>query len=97
MTVFALIGAKALYLLYVWLGSAVVCSWLSERKGYGERPGLITGLLLTAVGVPIWLVWPARPASKWKVQGALPFLRRGRQPTVAEARARGVADRDEQE
>jgi hypothetical protein len=95
-TVFALIGSKALYLLYVWLASAVVCSWLSERKGYGERLGLITGLLLTAVGVLIWLVWPARPASKWKVQGPLPFLRRGRDETVAEARARGVTDRDEQ-
>jgi hypothetical protein len=95
-TVFALIGAKALYLLYVWLASAIVCSWLSERKGYGERPGLVTGLLLTAVGIPIWLLWPARPASKWKVQGPLPFLRRGRQETVAEARARGVTERDEE-
>jgi hypothetical protein len=93
-TVFALIGAKALYLLYVWLMSAIACSWLSERKGYGERRGLVTGLLLTAVGIPIWLLWPARPASKWKVQGPLPFLRRGRDETVAEARARGVTDRD---
>jgi hypothetical protein len=96
-TVFALIGAKALYLLYAWLVSAIVCSWLSERKGYGEKPGLVTGLLLTAVGIPIWLGWPARPASKWKVQGPLPFLRRSRPETVAEARARGVTDRDEQE
>jgi hypothetical protein len=94
-TVFALIGAKALYLLYAWLASAIACSWLSNRKGYGERPGLITGLLLSAVGIPIWLLWPARPASKWKVQGPLPFLRRGRQETVAEARARGVEGEDQ--
>ena len=53
----ALIGAKALYLLY------------------------------------IWLVWPPRPDSKWKLQGPLPFMRRGREgETVAEARARGVGD-----
>jgi hypothetical protein len=93
--VFGLIGAKALYLLYVWLISAIVCSWLSERKGYGERPGLLSGLLLTAVAIPIWLLWPARPASKWKVQGPLPFLRRGRQETVAEARARRAGDGEE--
>ena len=39
MTVLALIGAKALYLLYAWLASAIVASYLSERKGYGERAG----------------------------------------------------------
>jgi hypothetical protein len=81
--VFALIGAKALYLLYVWLASAFICSWLSDRKGYGERPGLITGLLLTAAAIPIWLLWPARPDSRWSVQG--PIGRGGK--TVAEARA----------
>ena len=43
----ALIGAKALYLLYAWLIGCIVASWLSDRKGYGERPGLI---LLTATG-----------------------------------------------
>ena len=45
MTVLALIGAKALYLLWIWLASAIVCSLLSARKGYGEKPGLATGLL----------------------------------------------------
>ena len=35
--VLAAIGAKALYLLYVWLASAIVASYLSDRKGYGER------------------------------------------------------------
>jgi hypothetical protein len=86
MTVIALIGAKALYLLFIWLGSAIASSWLSDRKGYGEKPGLATGLLLSAVGVLVWLVWPARPDSRWKVQGAIP--RRGGGETVAAARAR---------
>jgi fucose permease len=83
--VLANLGVKALYLTYLWLLSAVVASWLSDRKGYGERPGLITGLLLSAVGAIIWLAWPARADSRWKVQGPLP--RRGQQKTVAEARA----------
>ena len=84
MTVFALIGADALYFLFVWLASAIAASWLSDRKGYGERAGLATGLLLSAIGVIVWLVWPARADSRWKVQGAIP--RRGAK-TVAEARA----------
>jgi uncharacterized membrane protein YeaQ/YmgE (transglycosylase-associated protein family) len=72
---FALLGAKALYLTYAWLLSAVAASWLSERKGYGAKPGLASGLLLTFVGAIIWLFVPARPNSRWKVQGPLP--RRG--------------------
>jgi hypothetical protein len=76
MTVLALIGAKALYFLFAWLISAVVGSWLSERKGYGERPGLATGLLLSLVAIPVWLVWPARPGSRWKLDGPLPRRRR---------------------
>ena len=86
MTVFALIGATALYLLFIWLASAIAASWLSDRKGYGERAGLATGLLLSAIGVIVWLVWPARPASRWKVQGPIP--RRGKGETVAAARAK---------
>jgi hypothetical protein len=83
--VLADLGVKALYLTYVWLLSCVCSAWLSDRKGYGEKPGLTTSLLLSAVGLLIWLVWPAKAASRWKVQGAIP--RRGRQRTVAEARA----------
>jgi hypothetical protein len=82
--VIAAIGAKALYLLYAWLASAIISSYLSERKGYGEKPGLGTGLLLSVVGVLIWLVWPARADSRWKLQGA---FGRGGGKTVAEARA----------
>jgi uncharacterized membrane protein len=83
-TVIALIGAKALYLTYAWLASAIAASWLSDRKGYGEKPGLASGLLLNVVGVVIWLLVPARRDSRWKVQGIIP--RRGAK-TVAEARA----------
>lgn len=92
MTVFAVIGTTALWLLYGWLLAAIVCSWLSERKGYGEQPGLASGLLLSLVAVPIWLLWPARADSKWKIQGPLPFMKRGSGETVAEARARGVGE-----
>ena len=93
MTVLALIGAKALYLLFAWLLGAIVASWLSERKGYGERPGLATGLLLSLVAIPIWLVIPSKADSKWKLQGPLPFGGKGTGETVAEARARGVGEK----
>ena len=76
MIVFAVIGTKAVYLLFVWLLSAAVGSWLSERKGYGERVGLAFGLILSAIGLLIVLLLPGRPGSKWKVEGWLPRLRR---------------------
>jgi hypothetical protein len=49
----ATIGAKALYFLFLWLISAACASWLSERKGYGERTGLTLGLLLSVAGLLI--------------------------------------------
>ena len=60
-------------------------TWLSDRKGYGEKPGLITGLILSAIGVVIWLFWPARADSRWKVQGAIP--RRGDRRSPRRARS----------
>jgi hypothetical protein len=69
MTVIAIVGAKALYLMYLWLLSAIVSSYLSERKGYGEKLGLAFGLLLSALGPIIWLIWPAKENSKWKTLG----------------------------
>jgi len=81
--VYAAIGAKALYLLYAWLASCIAASYLSERKGYGEKAGLGTGMVLSVVGVIVWLLWPARPDSRWKLQGV--FGSGGK--TVAEARA----------
>ena len=72
------IGAKALYLLFLWLISAAAGAWLSDRKGYGERVGLTLGLLLSAVGPLVALVLPARPGSRWKVDGWRPRRRSAR-------------------
>jgi hypothetical protein len=59
----AALGSKAFWLLYVWLGSAWAASSLSNRKGYGEKVGLGSGLLLSAIGVLIWLIIPAKSTS----------------------------------
>ena len=80
--VFALLGAKALWLTYIWLASTIGASWLSGRKGYGERVGLATGLLLTLLGFVIWLLIPARADSAWKRQGV--FGRKGAGPSTLE-------------
>jgi hypothetical protein len=71
MTVFALLGSTALWLLYSWLASAIIASYLSGRKGYGERVGLACGLLLNVVGVVIWLIVPAKADSLWKKIGPI--------------------------
>jgi hypothetical protein len=76
MTVFALLGSTALWLLYSWLASAIAGSYLSGRKGYGERVGLASGLLLNVIGVIVWLIVPAKQESLWKKVG--PFGRGGR-------------------
>jgi hypothetical protein len=59
-TVFAALGSNALWLLYLWLASAIISSELSRSKGYGEKPGLGTGLLLSALGPIIWLFIPPK-------------------------------------
>ncbi|HYH59018.1 MAG TPA: hypothetical protein VD790_07330 [Thermoleophilaceae bacterium] len=69
MTVLAAIGSSALFLTYLWLGSAILGSYLSARKGYGEKVGLASGLLLTFLGPIIWLCVPAKPGSLWKTAG----------------------------
>jgi hypothetical protein len=83
MTVVAILGAGALYLTYAWLLSAVAAAYLSDRKGYGEKPGLAAGLLLNVIGVVLWLVWPAKDDSRWSLQG--PFGSGDK--TLAELRA----------
>jgi hypothetical protein len=72
--VLAAIGANAFWLLYLWLASAIASSAISNRKGYGEKWGLGTGLLLSLVGVIVWLIVPARQNSKWAAK------RRGEDP-----------------
>jgi hypothetical protein len=91
MSFFAVIGAKALWLTYLWLASAIIASYLSARKGYGEKLGLAFGLLLSVVGAIIWLLWPAKPDSRWKLQGV--FGSGGK--TVAELRAEQAAVHDD--
>jgi hypothetical protein len=92
MTSFAVIGATALYLLFLWLLSAIVASWLSDRKGYGEKAGLATGLLLSAVGAIVWLLIPARAASRWKTEGPLPPRSRRVETTETKSEASGSDD-----
>jgi hypothetical protein len=72
------IGALSLVLLYVWLLSAIGCAQLSSLKGYGEKPGLGTGLLLSVFGLIVWLVFPSKPGSKWRRR----FSRRDRESTT---------------
>jgi hypothetical protein len=76
MIIFATIGAKALYLTFVWLISAAAGSWLTGRKGYGERLGLAFGLILSAIGLLFALLLPGRPGSKWREEGWLPKRRK---------------------
>ena len=65
MIVIAAIGANALFLLYAWLASSIIASYLSDKKGYGEKPGLATGLLLSVVAIVVWLVVPSKADSDW--------------------------------
>jgi hypothetical protein len=68
--VLAAVGAKAFYLLLVWLASAIAAAELSKRKGYGEKLGLGTGLLLSAIGVIVWIFVPSKPDSPWRTRRA---------------------------
>lgn len=70
------IGALALYLLFAWLISAAAGAWLTERKGYGERAGLMLGLILTVAGLLVALLLPSRADSKWRRDGPFPRRRR---------------------
>ena len=91
MTVFALLGATALWLTYAWLASAIIASYLSGRKGYSERAGLASGLLLNVIGVVVWLIVPPKPDSLWKKIG--PFGRgKRRQAPPARAEDAGGSD-----
>jgi hypothetical protein len=71
LTYLAVIGAAALWLTFVWLGSAIVASLFSEAKGYGEKWGLVTGIMLSVLGAFVWAVWPPREISRWKLHGGL--------------------------
>jgi hypothetical protein len=66
----AAVGAKAFYLLMVWLASVIAASELSKRKGYGEKWGLGTGLFLSIIAVIIWAIVPAKTDSPWRQKQA---------------------------
>ena len=85
MMILATIGPTGLYLLFIWLLSAAIGSWLSERKGYGEKVGLTFGLLLSAIGLLIVLLLPGRPGSKWKADGPIPKRGRSHAPPGTDA------------
>jgi hypothetical protein len=76
------VGSKALYAVYVWLASAAIAAELSRSKGYGEKLGLGTGLLLTILGPIIWLFVPPKDeTAEWHERK--PWQRR-RKPREAE-------------
>ena len=77
----AAVGINALWALCLWLLSAIVASYLSGRKGYGEKIGLASGLFLSVIGVIIWAVWPPKPESDWKAKGAFGRTMRTQPPS----------------
>ena len=80
--VFAATGAIYLYLLYAWLLSAIFSAELARSKGYGEKAGLGTGLILSVLGPLIWLMIPPKDENaEWHERK--PWQRR-RKPREAE-------------
>jgi hypothetical protein len=77
LVLFSIIGTGALWLTFIWLGSAIVASQFSAQKGYGEKPGLVTGAMLTFFGAFAWAVWPAREVSRWNVHKGLSGREKG--------------------
>jgi hypothetical protein len=73
----AVIGTGALWLTFVWLASAIIASQFSAHKGYPEKLGLVTGIMLTVLGAFIWAVWPAREVSRWNIHQGLSGGERG--------------------
>ena len=94
MTVLAAIGAKALWLLYAWLASAIVASYLSERKGYGSKLGLAFGLLLSVVGAVIWLLVPGPGGLALEAAGPVREAAARRSPRRAPSASRRRASAD---
>lgn len=69
------IGSTALWLMFGWLLSAIIAGYLADRKGFAERIGLATGMLLPVIAPVVWLVWPPKPDSPWRREGPLPKRR----------------------
>ena len=64
-TVFAVIGPKAIFFLYAWLIGCMLASTAAALKGYPEKAGLATGLLLSILGGAIWMFLPGKRDSRW--------------------------------
>ena len=73
----------------VSLGGAAAAYWFVAHAR-GETG--TEGLLLSFIGVVVWLLWPPRADSRWKLQG--PFGSGGK--TVAELRAEQQAVREQE-
>ena len=67
----AVIGPAALWLTFVWLGSAIVAALFADAKGYGEKTGLVTGTVFSVLGAFAWAVIPPREISRWKLHSGL--------------------------
>jgi hypothetical protein len=65
------IGMTALWVLFGWLLSAIVGQYIASRKGFSEKAGLASGLLVPGIGPIVWLFVPARPNSKWRDEGPI--------------------------
>jgi uncharacterized membrane protein YeaQ/YmgE (transglycosylase-associated protein family) len=65
-------GDEPRYLLFLlaWLLGGAISGYLAERKGYGEKIGIVTGLCLSIIGAVVWALIPPRPNSDWKLKGA---------------------------
>jgi hypothetical protein len=73
----AVIGAGALWLTFVWLASAIIASQFSLYKGWGEKTGLVTGIVLSMLGAFVWALWPPREVSRWNIHEGLTGRERG--------------------
>ena len=57
MTVLALMGASALWLMYLWLASCIIAApTCPTARATASKPGLATGLCLSAIAIIVWLV-----------------------------------------
>ncbi len=91
--VIAALGWKALLLMYIWLGSAIIAAALSRSKGYGEKPGLGTGMLLTVLGPIIWLFVPPKDeTAEWHTRKPWQRRRKPRESEMAGSAASGSGD-----
>ncbi len=93
MTVFAAGGSIYLFLLYAWLLSCILAAGLSRSKGYGEKPGLGTGLILSVFAPIIWLFVPPKDENaEWHTRKPWQPRRKPREADMAAAMATSGSD-----